>query len=451
MDAQRPAMSRRLSQREEAGDLLALRKGREAFMGIFQVIGGTNSDRGLASYPDALRLTLAAVSPLGGENAGLVESVGRVLASGLSARVDCPSVDASLKDGYAVRSADIAFATAEHPIELRLAGSVAAGAEFAGELASGDAVRILSGARIPRGAEAVVSEEFASDDGRRVTVTNDAEPGRNILARGSDVRKGQPLFEAGIVLAPAQVGLLAAAGHTEVPVVRRPRVAIIATGDEVIAPGQPLREGQLFASNLVTLAGWCSYYGMAATVSVVKDDRELIERHLVSAAATHDAVLTSGGAWSGERDLVVRLLDQLGWRKVYHRVKMGPGKAVGFGLLKDTPVFCLPGGPPSNQMAFLQLALPGLLRLGGHGRPGLPTMRVTLAESVRAQEDWTQFVDGRFQSDAGAVLFHPFKMASRLQGMASSEGILEIPEGVGDIPAGSQVKVQALPCACIQD
>ena len=415
------------------------------FEGMFMITRGTHSNRGLTSYAEALRLTLASVSALGGETVPLLEAVGRVLADAPRARVDCPSVDASMKDGYAVCSQDIAAATAADPVHLRLIGSVAAGAEYDGTVVSGAAVRILSGARIPRGADAVVSEEFATDDGRHVTVVNDAALGRNILARGIDVRAGEPLFPEGIVLAPAQVGLLAAAGCSEVLVVRRPRVAIIATGDEVIAPGQTLREGQLFASNLVTLTGWCACYGMAATVSVVKDDAALIERALLDAVATHDAVLTSGGAWGGERDLVVRLLDQLGWQKVYHRVKMGPGKAVGFGLLRYKPVFCLPGGPPSNQMAFIQVALPGLLKLGGHARPGLPKIAVTLAEGVRAQEDWTQFLDGRFRSAGGDILFHPFKMVSRLQSMASSEGILEIPEGVAEIEKGRRVWVQVLP------
>lgn len=418
---------------------------------MFTVTRGTHSDSGLTRFEEALRLTLASVHALGSESVPLGEAAGRVLADAPRACVDCPSVDASMKDGYAVCSRDIAAASPGNPVRLQLVGSVAAGAEYDGEMVSGAAVRILSGARLPVGADAVVSEEFATDDGRVVTVVNDADPGRNVLARGSDVRAGEPLFPDGIVLAPAQVGLLAAAGCSELRVGRRPRVAIIATGDEVIAPGQTLREGQLFASNLVTLNAWCACYGMAVAVSVVKDDSAMIECALLDAVAAHDAVLTSGGAWGGERDLVVRLLDQLGWQKVVHRVKMGPGKAVGFGLLRDTPVFCLPGGPPSNQMAFIQIALPGLMKLAGYARPGLPKIPVTLAEGVRAQSDWTQFLDGRFRRADGEILFHPYKMASRLQSMASSEGILEIPEGVEEIRRGSRVWVQILPHASIAE
>ncbi len=401
----------------------------------------------MIGYKEALEQTLQAVRPLDAEVVPLMQLVGRVAAEGIYATVDSPSVDASFKDGYAVRSADVAGARPESPVRLRLIGTVPAGGTFDGVVTPGTAVRILSGARIPEGAEAVLADEFASDDGQFVVAVNDAEPGRNILRRGCDVRNGDLLVAAGTVLRPAQVGLLAAAGLREARVVRRPRVAIIATGDEVVAPGGSLREGQLFASNLVTLASWCAYFGMATTLDVVSDDPDAIRARVLEAIRAGDAVLTSGGAWNGERDFVVALLHQLGWREIYHRVRMGPGKAVGFGLLEGKPVFCLPGGPPSNQMAFVQLALPGLLRLGGRWDTGLPQMSVTLAESVAGQEDWTQFIEGRLEYADGEALFHPFRMGSRLRPMARSDGILQVPEGVSAIPAGSRVRIQVLPCA----
>jgi molybdopterin molybdotransferase len=399
----------------------------------------------LTSYAHALQVTLDSISPLGSEVVSLSESPGRVLAEDVYARVDSPSVDASLKDGYAICSADISHATPETPIRLRLIGSVSAGGEFEGEVIRGTAIRILSGARIPRGAEAVVSEEFTQDDGDWVTVTNHAQPGRNILPKGSDVCAGQLLVSAGTILQPAQVGLLAAAGHSQVPVIRRPKVAIVATGDEVIAPGGELPEGNLYASNLVTLDAWCSLYGMETTPSVVKDDADSIKSRLLDALAASDAILTSGGAWKGERDLVVRLLDELGWRKIYHRVKLGPGKAVGFGLWQGKPVFCLPGGPPSNQMAFLQLALPGLMKLEGYSRPGLPKTVARLGRRVEGQRDWTQFIHGRFQARDNEVLFQPLKMTSRLGSMAGTEGFLAIPEGTEFIAKGAIVQVQVVP------
>jgi molybdopterin molybdotransferase len=396
------------------------------------------------SYAQALQWTLEGIAPLGTERVDLAQAGGRVAAEDLFARVNSPSLDASLKDGYAVQSADIAAATPEAPVCLKLLGCAAAGQGWPGVVRAGTAVRVLSGAPIPQGAQAVVSAEFATDDGQCVTVVNDAHPGRNILRQGGDIALGQRIVAAGDLLQPMALGLLAAAGHARVPVFRRPRVAILATGDEVVAPGKPLAAGKLYASNLVTLAGWCTRFGMPVTTSVVPDRGEEIRAQLRASIRDHDAVLTSGGAWNGERDLVVRLLEELGWQECYHRVRIGPGKAVGFGLWEGKPVFCLPGGPPSNHMAFLQLALPGLHRLGGYRQPGLSVQVARLAEAIRGQKDWTQFVHGRLQLEEECQVFHPLKMKSRLQEMAHVEGIVMIPEGIERIAQGTVLRVQTL-------
>ena len=183
---------------------------------------------------------------------------------------------------------------------------------------------------------------------------------------------------------------------------------------------------------------------MQTRVGVVEDQADAIKEHLLQMVATSDAIITSGGAWTGEHDLVIHLLDELGWRKVYHKVKIGPGKAIGFGLWRGKPIFCLPGGPPSNQMAFIQLALPGLLILAGHSQPGLTEVIAKLAQNVEGQKDWTQFIEGRFQKTESEILFHPYKMASRLQYMADAQGILAIPEGIATISKETIVRVQAL-------
>jgi molybdopterin molybdotransferase len=396
------------------------------------------------SYAEALQRTLEQIEPLGTEGVALAQACGRVVAQDVFARVDSPSAAASLKDGYAIRSANIAAASPQTPVRLRLLGLAAAGRGWDGQVRPGTAVRILTGATIPPGAQAVVAAEFAVDDDAVVTVVGDAEPGRNILPAGSDVSVGQRLVAAGDLLRPAMVGVLAAAGYAQVPVFRRPRVAILATGDEVVAPGKPLQAGKLYASNLVTMAAWCTQCGITVTTAIVPDCREEIRTALLARIADHDAILTSGGAWNGERDLVVRLLDDLGWQKIYHRVRIGPGKAVGLGLWQGKPVFCLPGGPPSNHMAFLQLALPGLHRLEGREQPGLPMQVARLAEPVRGQRDWTQFVHGRLEAGREGLVFLPMRMKSRLQEMAQAEAIVQIPEGVEQIPRGAVVPVQVL-------
>ncbi len=400
----------------------------------------------MISYRQALQRTLEHIQPLGTDIIGISQATGRVAGEDLVGLVDLPSNDVSLKDGYAIRSGDLACASPEKPVSLNLIGDVAAGGEWDGEVKSGEAVRILSGALIPKGADAVVSQEFTSLDRENMTVNvmADAYPGRNILAKGSDVQHGQPLVFAGEVLNPSRVGLLAAAGYAHVPVRKLPRVGIIATGDEVVAPGMPLENGMLYASNLVTLASWCRQYGMHVTTWVVKDEPLSLRERLLEGILDHDALLTSGGAWKGDRDLVVAVLDELGWEKYYHRVRIGPGKAVGFGRLKEKPVFCLPGGPPSNYMAFLNLALPGLLKLSGCRSATLPVVPAQLAREVRGQIDWTQFVQGMFEPGERRLIFQPLKMGSRLQMMALADGILTIPEGRDHIAAGEIVDVQVL-------
>jgi molybdopterin molybdotransferase len=398
----------------------------------------------MISFNAAYSQTLKHIHPLESVSVEIGSATDRVVAEMLHALVNSPSVDVSLKDGYALHSADIAHATEQAPICLRLLGVIPAGGRWEGVVSRGEALRILTGAPIPRGATAVLSEEFALEEDGRVIASNHAKPGQNIMRQGSDVKLGQHIVGAGDVLRPTSVGLLAAAGYSQIQVIRRPRIAILATGDEVLAPGMQLEEGKLYASNLVTIASWCLRDGMEVCTRVVPDQELQVRQALMDGLRDYDAVLTSGGAWHGERDLVVRVLDGMGWEKVYRHVRMGPGKAIGFGKHADKPIFCLPGGPPSNHMAFLQLALPGLQKLGGHRELGLPTVHATLTETLHGQMDWTQFIHGRLSREGAAIAFTPIKMMSRLVSMAYADAIATIPEGVGQIHEGSPTQVQLL-------
>ncbi|MBL0715318.1 MAG: molybdopterin molybdotransferase MoeA [Desulfosarcina sp.] len=399
----------------------------------------------LMGLDEALQLTLGAIRPLDSETVALPDSVDRAVACDQTARVDSPSVDASLKDGYAVVSGDVASASESHPVPLKLAGCMAAGGEQDVRVATGTTVQVLTGPRIPSGADAVVAEEFVPVAGDDILVGITAEPGRNILAKGTDVALGKTIARRGQRLSPGMVGILAAAGHSHIEVVGKPFVAIVATGDEVVAPGQPLPEGKLYASNISTLGAWCRRYHLQTRLALVKDDPEALLDTLKTQAADADALITSGGAWTGDRDLVAQTLARLGWRQMFHRIRIGPGKAVGFGLLEDKPVFILPGGPPSNLMGFLQIALPGLLKLAGYQRPQLPTMSVELAFELNGRHaDWTQFVFGRIEGHPDRPVFHHLDNASRLRSMAEAGAVVAIPEGQTVLPAGSQVVAQLL-------
>ena len=401
----------------------------------------------------ALALTLERLEPLAVQQVELLDAVERVVAADLFAQVDAPSIDASLKDGYAVLSGDVAAASSAKPVRLRLMGMASAGGQESWELRPGHTVRVLTGARIPGHADAVLSEEYVRQDGDFVLACNLAEPGRNIQLKGSDVRAGERVVTGGQRLSPGQIGMLAAAGHNRVPVYGKPRVALIATGDEVVAPGRPLPEGKLYASNIVTLCAWCRRLGMPTRVAIVRDDPDELRQVLKAALNDCDAILTSGGAWTGDRDLVARILHELGWTEIFHRIRIGPGKAVGFGLLDGRAVFILPGGPPSNLMGFLQIALPGLLRLAGEADPRLPAIRVRSARALNGRYiNWTQFVFGSIEEQQNDLpLFHPIQKTSRLQSMAEATAVASIPEGLTAIAAGQVLSAQllvnrSLPC-----
>jgi molybdopterin molybdotransferase len=397
------------------------------------------------SYNTAIETTIEHIRALPVIERLISNCEGYITADSVVSLVDSPSVNTSMKDGYALRAADMAPAQEDTRIRFQISGSVAAGADKISPLEPGTALRILTGAPLPPGADTIVAEEFTDQSDGCISVTRTTEKGRNILIKGSDIASGDVLLDAGVRLTPGRIGLLAAGGHSSVRVFPKPHVAIIATGDEVLLPGQSLTAGKLYASNLLTLNGWCRRFGFQTTIDVVGDDAGSLAERIRKAARQEDAIVTSGGAWTGDKDMMARVLNQLGWRKKFHRVRLGPGKAVGFGLLDEKPVFILPGGPPSNLVAFLVLALPGLMRLSGYPEPGLPSLPAKLAEPVAGQIDWTQAIFGSLQSENETATFHPHRRTgSRLKSMARAQGLLLIPEGTAEIRANETVQIRRL-------
>lgn len=393
---------------------------------------------------DALCLTLENIKPLSAENVPLIDSVDRVAASDLHALVDSPAMDSSRKDGFAVLSHDVAKATAETPVRLHVLGSMAAGGENNIQVEPGTTVRVLTGAAIPTGADGVVAEEYVKKGVHEVLIEAFAEP-KNILRRGSDVAFGKCILRKGQQISPILAGLLAAAGHSIVPVFRNPVVGIIGTGDEIVAPGTPLTEGKLYASNITTLAGWCNIYRMNTRITIVKDDHAALSDTLKKMAAETDALITSGGAWTGDHDMVAPILEELGWKEIFHRIRMGPGKAAGLGFLDKKPVFILAGGPPSNLMGFLQIALPGILALSGHSSPGLPRITARLASELsEGDPDWTDFFFGTLEMNDELPNFFPMPKRSRLSCLADATAVASIPEGKAYLEEGSVISVQML-------
>lgn len=398
-------------------------------------------------YQEAFDLIKGNVKTAGIEELPLAAGAGRVAAKDIIALESYPSADVSLKDGYAIKSSDIEKASPDNPVRLKVTGSVFAGPEFEGKVTKGCAVKICSGGRIPPGGEAVVSIEFTEEVSKdEILVKADAAKGRNILSAGAEVKAGEHIVKQGEKLTPGFLGLAAAAGISKVAVYRRPKAAIIGVGDEVVAPGDKLYDGQLYASNMVTMESRLKSFGIDCFDLVAQDNEEALKKGLQKSYQNADVILTSGGAWGSEKDLVVGVLNQLGWRELFHHVRMGPGKGIAFGMWNGKPVFCLPGGPPSNEMAFIQLALPGVLRIGGDTELPLPAVNAKLLEDVKGRHPaWTEMKDAVLERDSsGNYTVKLYRSRSRLRAVASANGLICKPEGRLNLAKGESVKVFVL-------
>ena len=390
-------------------------------------------------YELALQRALENVLPMKEEVIPINRAAGRIAFRSVHASVDSPSVEVSFKDGYGVVSDDLVHACPEKPVTLKIVGQTFAGEAPTAIVTSGAAVRVLSGAALPSGADAVLADEFVIADGNVVHATADAEPGRNILKKGCDVCRNAIVAEKGDCLTPQRIGLMAAGGISEIPVFRLPRIGLLATGSELVLPGRPIGPGMVHASNVMLQQAWLSSRGIPSCITTVKDSTALISEALMRLHAESDVIITSGGAWKGDRDLVVKSLESIGWRQIFHRVRMGPGKAVGMGILKEKPVFCLPGGPASNESAFMMIALPAVMKIAGFKKFPYMMLEGRLEKSISGQKDWTQFLQCEIVARTPQILLRSGKLRSRLFAMAKSDAVIAIPEGVSRIPSGAMI------------
>ncbi|MBK3798991.1 molybdopterin molybdenumtransferase MoeA [Azospirillum brasilense] len=332
---------------------------------------------------------LAAFTALPTETVPLPDALGRVLAEPAGARLTQPPFAAAAMDGWAVRSADIVPASADAPVTLRRIGESAAGHAFAGSVGAGEAVRIFTGAPLPAGADAVVMQEDCEDAGDRVRVGRAVPAGRFIRPAGLDFTAGEELLPKGRLLTARDVALAAAANLPWLRVHRRPRVAVLATGDEIALPGDPLGPSQIVSSNALGLCALvASQGGVAHNLGVAKDDPEHLAA-MAAGAAGCDLLVTTGGASQGEHDHVRDVLGGLSLD--FYRVAMKPGKPLIFGTANGVPLLGLPGNPVSTGVAALLFLVPVLRRL-----QGLPAENATLAARLgaplKANDDRTDFL-----------------------------------------------------------
>ncbi|PHR26715.1 MAG: molybdopterin molybdenumtransferase MoeA [Desulfotalea sp.] len=380
---------------------------------------------------------IVSLQPLEAVVISLDKALGLVCSEDVYARSSCPSVDSSVKDGFAVVADDIDCATETCPVELSVVGALMAGdGDDSLQVTKGNAVRIMTGAPVPDGATSVVASEFTEQRGSRVVVRADARVGRNILLKGSDIKRGQLLLVKGTLLRPALLGLLAAAGIGSLACHRLPRVAIAATGSELVWPGEEVTPGKVAASNMVTAQAELKRLGIDASVHIVRDNLDGLEAQFKELVENVDVLITCGGVLDGDKDLTMKAMERLGMEKIFHRVRIGPGKGACLGRLGATVVFNLPGGPPSNHVALILLALPGCRRLMGFGNC-LPVQRsVVVQEELSGQHGWTQLVYSRVRFEKDLAVAVPLYKLGRLEAMGAANALVLLPEDCKVLKAG---------------
>lgn len=391
---------------------------------------------------DAVALVVAGFAPLPAEVAGLETALGRVLAEDVRARLTQPPAAVSAMDGYAVRAAD----TAPTPRRLRIVGRSAAGAGFEGTIGAGEAVRIFTGAPLPEGADAVVIQEDTMTDGETVTPGAAAEPGRFVRPAGLDFGEGEVVLAAGRRLTPRDVALAAAANVPWLKVRRRPRVAIVATGDELAMPGEPLRPGRIVNSNGLLCAGQVRTFGaIPVDLGIAADDEEALVA-AVTAARGCDLLVTLGGASVGDHDLIRPMLAKLGFDLALYRVAMRPGKPIMFGRLGDLPVIGLPGNPVSVGVGGAVFLRAVVDRLSGV-EPVSRIFPARLGRDLAANDARQDYLRARLVRDPdGTLVARPFDRqdSAMLRLFAEADGLVVRPPYAPAARAGDRVPVLPL-------
>ena len=376
----------------------------------------------MLSLEEARERLSQSIAPLPVESVPLLEALGRCCAAPLRARVDLPPFDNSAMDGYALRSDDVKSASQTNPVCLDLLGRIGAGKPSTTQVAPGTCLRLFTGSVLPEGADAVVMQEEVTVENGKIRFVESVKPFENVRLFGEDIRAGSELIRAGDRVTATRLALLGATGQAEIPVHKLPRIALLATGDELLEPGQPLSPGKIYESNRALLAGLLKpMIPQPAICPLVPDDLAKTSAALESAFARHDAVITTGGVSVGEFDFVKEAFIRLGGVIDHWKVAIRPGKPFVFGRLGAKLLFGLPGNPVSALVTFLVLVRPALMKMAGARHVELPRVSGELLDPILNPGDRRHFVRCRW--DAGKLRVSG-RQASHLLGALSSANCL---------------------------
>jgi len=394
----------------------------------------------------ALEIVLSEARVLPPERVKLLSSLGRVLAEDVYSSFDIPNFDRAAMDGYAVIARDTTSASPNHPVTLKVVDEAPAGFEVRSSIASGEAIGIMTGAILPKGADAVVMVEDTRLEGNEVRIFRSVKEGENVGFSGEDVRKGEMVLSRGTLIRPQEVGMLASLGKTEVYVVRRPKVAIISTGSELTEPGEPLKKGKVYDSNSFALFSQViSCGGEPRRIGIVPDDKgKLLSK--IREGLSSDILILSGGVSMGKYDLVKEVLEEAGVKMLFWKVAVKPGKPTFFGIKDHTLVFGLPGYPVSSMINFENLVRPAIFSILGRSDYKRLKIRATLKGKIKNTSRRKNFIRVRLVEENGKywAIPSPSQKSGVLKSMTWANGIVVLPEEVKILEEGKEVVVEVL-------
>ena len=401
----------------------------------------------MRSVREALEIILKDLPALGAERAMLLECAGRVLAESVAATRTLPPRDNSAMDGYAIRAADVAGASKEKPAKLRVAGEVLAGKLPDREVKAGEAIRITTGAPVPPGADAVVIQENTAREGDALEVFSEETSGANIRRAGEDVKPGEVVLEAGTVLGPRQIGLLALLGRSVIAVRRRPKVAILSSGDELVGIDGDTEGWKTVDSNAYTAAAQVAEAGGVPMLLPVAPDNQDAIVEILKSAASADVLVSTAGVSVGPHDFVKPALEQLGYAQSFWKVRQRPGAPLAFGYWEHRPVFGLPGNPVSAAVSFEVYVRPALKKMLGISQLFRPVLRARLRGKVSAKSSHTYFLRGMLSRDergAWEVTSSGLQSSGAVKPLAQGNALIVVPEGSDAPKDGEEVRVLVL-------